>query len=130
MHRGGSKLINLLEIFDEHVRVLVILCRNVLLNGLGEGDVMGAPEGQREEVAVQMSEGHILGREHETRTRTWRGRWGGRRDTQVGCLFTRRANFQRRGLFWWRAKSDARIVTSHSPLATRGANPEAEGEGQ
>jgi hypothetical protein len=91
MHSGSSEFVNLLEILGEHVWVLVILCRDVLLDGGSEGDVVGAPEGQREEVATRKLARGIFDR--GKLTRTWRSRWGGGRNTQFGCLFTRRANF-------------------------------------
>lgn len=50
MYGSISELIDGLQILGEHVRVLVILGGNVFLDGIGEGDIMGAPKREKEDV--------------------------------------------------------------------------------
>lgn len=46
MDGTGAKDVDGIQVGGEHVRVLVIFARDVLLNGVGERDRVGAAEGQ------------------------------------------------------------------------------------
>lgn len=51
MDSGRAKLLDCLEIMLEHVRMLIILGGNVLLDSLGEVNGVGATEGDEEDIA-------------------------------------------------------------------------------
>jgi hypothetical protein len=56
MNRRIPQLVYLLEVFGEHIWMLVILGRDVLLDGFGKRDIVRAPERQREEVPMKKLE--------------------------------------------------------------------------
>ena len=47
----GAQLLDGLQVLSEHVRMLVILGRDVLLDGIGEGDRMRAAKREEEDVS-------------------------------------------------------------------------------
>lgn len=52
MYSSVSQLIYRFQIFREHIRMLVILCGDVLFDRIGKGDIMGAPKGNEQYVAA------------------------------------------------------------------------------
>lgn len=80
MDGTGAQRIDGFQVAGEHVRVLVIFAGDVLLDGIGERDGVGAAEGQVEDVAAQAAS--VLGgggTRSSLRTRPW-VRYGGREE--------------------------------------------------
>lgn len=70
VYRRRTKLLYGLQVLREHIGVLVILGRNVLLDGFGERHRVGPSERQEEDVATH-SINEILCDGVEVLTRPW-----------------------------------------------------------